>query len=237
MESNKGRIGIIGAMASEIASIEESADIIEVREIASMKFALATLFGREVVIVQSGMGKVNAGICAQTLINEFRCTSLINTGVAGSLDNKMDIGDFVISIDAVQHDFDVSPIGFQKGEIPYTGLYAFKADESLVEQAKTAVKEIAPSSKIFLGRICSGDQFIITHEAKQRIVDQFGGLCCEMEGAAIAHVCHLNHVPFVIIRCISDKPDGSVIMEFEKFSYQAALQCSGVVKTMVARLK
>ena len=236
MKRMLNRIGIIGAMENEVASIIEASSVIEVKEIASMKFTLASLYGHEAVIVQSGMGKVNAGICAQTLINVFQCTSLINSGVAGSLDNRMGIGDFVISLDASQHDFDVSPIGFKKGEIPYTGLYAFKADERLVKQAEIAVKEVAPSSKVYLGRVCSGDQFIIHHSDKQRIVDEFGGLCCEMEGAAIAHVCHLNAVPFVIIRCISDKPDGSAIMDFEEFSAKAAIQCASVVKKMIAAL-
>ena len=231
------RIGIIGAMESEVASIKEASTILQVKEIASMRFTLATLYGHEVVICQSGMGKVNAAICAQTLINEFQCTSLINTGVAGSLDNRLDIGDFVIALDAVQHDFDVSPIGFQKGEIPFTGLYAFKTDDKLVQAAKEAVAYVAPQSKVYPGRVCSGDQFITRLEQKQRITDQFGGLCCEMEGAAIAQVCHLNAIPFVIIRCVSDKNDGSAAMEFEEFAAKAAVQCANVVKHMISHMK
>lgn len=223
------RIGIIGAMEAEVAILKEHLEDKQSHTYAEMEFVEGALNGREVVIVQCGMGKVNAGICAHTLIHIFHCTRIINTGVAGSLDNKMDIGDFVISIDAVQHDYDVSPIGYQKGEIPYTGLFAFKADEVLIEAAKNALSNAAPEARVFPGRICSGDQFIIKHEDKERIVNEFGGLCCEMEGAAIAQACYLSKTPFVIIRCISDKPDGSAIMDFEQFSLQAAEKGSKVV--------
>ena len=114
-------IGIIGAMDTEVASLKQEADIKKTTVIAGMEFCEGTLEGKNVVIVKCGMGKVNAGICANTLINNFGCTKIINTGVAGSLDNQIDIGDIVVSVDAVQHDFTVEAIGFAKGEIPYTG--------------------------------------------------------------------------------------------------------------------
>ena len=201
------RIGIIGAMEDEVSAIRQQMNITDTQTIASMEFCCGTLKGKEAVVVQCGMGKVNAGICAQMLISVFGVNAVVNTGVAGSLNNDINIGDIVISTDAVQHDFDVSAIGFAKGEIPYTGLYAFEADKTLRAKAAEAVKAVSPDTGIFEGRICSGDQFIASKEQKKRIIEQFNGYCAEMEGAAIAQVCHLNHIPFVIIRAISDKAD------------------------------
>ena len=230
------RIGIIGAMEPEVASLKEASTIHRSSKIAAMEFVECNLKGHEAVVVQCGMGKVNAGICAHTLINVFHCTKIINTGVAGSLDAKMDVGDFVVSTEAVQHDYDVTPIGFKKGEIPYTGLVAFKADESLRALAVSAIQHVKPDADVFEGRICSGDQFINTVEKKDAIVESFGGLCCEMEGGAIAQACHLNDTPFVIVRCISDKPDGSVIVDFEEFSKEAAEVCAKAVQEMIGKL-
>ena len=153
-------IGIIGAMDVEVNLLKESAKISETQKIAEMEFCKGKIGDKEVVIVKCGMGKVNAGICANTLINEFGCTRIINTGVAGSLDNKIDIGDIVVSTDAVQHDYDVEAIGFKKGEIPYTGKVAFEADEAMRKEAVEAVKTSAPDIHVFEGRVCSGDQFI-----------------------------------------------------------------------------
>lgn len=235
-ETEKEKIGIIGAMDVEVSTLKDAANITKTTEIASMEFCEGTLGKKDVVIVKCGMGKVNAGICSNTLINGFGCTRIINTGVAGSLDNQIDIGDFVISTDAVQHDFDVEAIGFKKGEIPYTGLYAFSADETMRSAAVKAVKETSPDNHVFEGRVCSGDQFITTKEQKEKIISDFGGMCCEMEGAAIAQVCYLNKTPFVIIRAISDKPDETEIVEYKDFEAEAAANSAKIVKNMVEGL-
>ena len=232
-EKKKDKIGIIGAMDVEVDALKKAADIKNITKIAAMEFCEGTLGEKSVVIVKCGMGKVNAGICANTLINDFNCTRIINTGVAGSLDNRIDIGDFVISTDAVQHDFTVEAIGFKKGEIPYTGLYAFPADETMRNSAVKAVKESAPDVNVFEGRVCSGDQFISTKEQKDRIIADFGGLCCEMEGAAIAQSCFLNSTPFVIIRAISDKPNETEFVDYKVFEAQAAVRCANIVQYMV----
>jgi len=226
-------IGIIGAMDVEVTSLKEAANISKTTTIAAMEFCEGTLGGKNVVIVKCGMGKVNAGVCANTLINDFHCTKIINTGVAGSLDNQIDIGDIVVSVDAVQHDFNVEAIGFAKGEIPYTGLYAFPADEAMRAAAVKAVQEAAPEVHAFEGRICSGDQFISTKEQKETIISNFGGMCCEMEGAAIAQACYLNDTPYVVIRAISDKPDETEIVEYQAFEAEAAAHCADIVQYMV----
>ena len=225
--------GIIGAMESEISAIRDAMEGVQVTTVSGMPFAEGSIAGRRVVVVQCGIGKVNAGICTQTLINDFGVARVINTGVAGSLTSELSINDFVVSTDAVQHDFDVSPIGFARGEIPYTGLAAFPADEGLRAQAVAAVRNAASASKVLEGRVCSGDQFIATPEQRDQITATFGGLCAEMEGGAIAQVCHLNATPYVIIRAISDDSDD---MTFEEFQAEAARECAGAVLAMVRSL-
>ena len=234
--AQKTAIGIIGAMDEEVATLKEAAKITKTTTIAGMEFCEGKLGDNRVVIVQCGVGKVNAGICAHTLINDFGCAKIVNTGVAGALDNQLDIGDIVVSVDAVQHDFDAEAVGFQKGEIPYTGLYAFPADEEMRAVAMEAAGEAAPDIHAYEGRVCSGDQFVATEEQKQAITSNFGGMCCEMEGAAIAQACYLNNTPFVVIRAISDKSDGSQSMEYETFKAEAAANCARIVEYMVGRL-
>ena len=227
-------IGIIGAMDEEVASLKSAVENPQISVIAGMEFCKGKLDDADVVIVQCGVGKVNAGVCAHTLINIFGCTKIINTGVAGSLDARIDIGDIVVSTDAVQHDFTAEAVGFAKGEIPYTGLYAFPADETMRESAVEAAHAAAPEVQVFEGRICSGDQFIASKEQKDRIITDFGGLCCEMEGGAIAQVCYLSNTPFVIIRAISDKADDSEEMNYELFKEKAAERCAAIVRYMIS---
>ncbi len=226
------RIGIIGAMDPEVSVIKEAMTVDYTKEVAGMDFFIGKLHGHDVVVVQCGIGKVNAGVCAQTLISDFNVKSVINTGVAGSLDDRLEIGNYVVSKDAVQHDFDLTPIGYPKGEIPYTGLYAFEADKTLIAKAENAIRDCI-GAKFLEGRVCSGDQFISSHEQKERILNDFGGLCAEMEGGSIAHVCHLNKTPFVIIRAMSDKADGSAPEDYEEFSQKIAKQCAQMVIYMI----
>lgn len=227
------RIGIIGAMEEEVSLLKETITDLKTSTIAGMDFCEGKLEEKDVVVVQCGMGKVNAGICAHTLINQFNCSRIINVGVGGSLDNQIDIGDIVVSIDACQHDFTVEAIGFKKGEIPFTGLSAFPADETMRKEAIEAVHATAPDIKAFEGRICTGDQFVSSKEQKETIKANFGGMCCEMEGGAIAQACYLNNTPFVIIRAISDKADDSEEMSYEIFKKDAALRSASIVRYMV----
>lgn len=230
------RIGIIGAMEVEVELLKDAMDVKKVTTISGMDFYEGKLGDRNVVLVQSGIGKVNAGTCAQTLITVFHATAVINTGVAGCLDEDLDIGDFVISKDAVQHDFDLTPLGYPKGEIPYTGKYAFEAEPSLIALAEDAVGKLVADLKYVVGRVCSGDQFIASEEQKERIVSEFGGSCCEMEGAAIAQVCYLNDVPFLVIRVMSDKADGTAPEDYPEFEKLAAMRCAFVLKYMIENL-
>ena len=234
---NMETIGIIGAMDEETDYLKDIANVTKTTTIASMDFCEGIIGNKKVVIVKCGMGKVNAGICAHTLITIFGCSKIINTGVAGSLDSMLDIGDIVVSTEAVQHDFTVEVIGFQKGEIPYTGLYAFPADETLRAEVLNAAKQIHLDTKIYEGRICSGDQFISEPEQKDVIIANFGGLCCEMEGAAIAQACYLGNTPFVIIRAITDKPDGSAAVDFDTYKAEAAQRCANIIEYMIENME
>ncbi|OON87754.1 5'-methylthioadenosine/S-adenosylhomocysteine nucleosidase [Oribacterium sp. C9] len=230
---SNGSIGIIGAMDEEVSYLKNITENKKITEVAGMEFCEGTLEGKKVVIVQCGIGKVNAGICANTLINQFGCEKIINTGVAGSLQNQIGLGDIVVSVDAVQHDFTVEAIGFAKGEIPYTGLYAFPADETMRKTAVESAKSVTPETQVFEGRVCTGDQFISGNEQKEKILSDFGGLCCEMEGGAIAQACYLNKTPFVIIRAISDTSDE---LEYDLFMENAAINCARIVQYMVGKL-
>ena len=230
------KIGIIGAMDVEVSDLKEAAEISRTITKAGMEFCEGKLGDTDVVIVKCGMGKVNAGICTQMLVDIFDVSHIINTGVAGSLNNALNIGDIVVAVDAVQHDYDVTPINFKRGEIPYTGLVAFESDKALRELAVDAVHKAAPDIQVIEGRICTGDQFIAKKEQKEAITSAFGGDCCEMESGAIAQVCYLNNVPFAIIRAISDKADDSQHVDFKEFEAETAKRCASITKYMVTNL-
>ncbi len=229
-------IGIIGAMDEEVAALKEKMQIDGVFQRASMEFYKGTLQGKPVVVVRSGIGKVNAGLCTQILIDLFDVKKVINTGIAGSLDARIDIGDIVISTEAVQHDMDATQFGYPLGQIPRMETFGFPADERMVQTAKEACEKVNPEVKVFTGRVVTGDQFIASREAKERIKESFGGLCTEMEGAAIAQAAWLNKVPFVIIRAISDKADDSAQMDYPAFEAQAIIHSVRLTEEMIRHL-
>ena len=230
------KIGIIGAMVEEVSELKASLQDAKVTKIARMEFCEGSFGNTDVVVVQSGIGKVNAAACAQILINHFGVTHVMNTGVAGSLNSKIDIGDIVVSTAAMYHDVDATVFGYAKGEVPQVGTASFVADEMLRRAAVEAVKEAAPDIHVFEGRVVSGDQFISSREVKNNIRDTFQGDCTEMEGAAIAQVAYINEVPFVIIRAISDKADDSGQEAYDVFEKKAAMHCAHVVEYMISHL-
>ena len=198
-----------------------------------MDFYEGTLNGVNVVIVRCGIGKVNAALCVQILADVFEVTHVINTGVAGSLNAKLDIGDILISKDALHHDMDVRIFGYQLGEVPQMGFREFVADEKLAKLAKKACEKVNPDINVVLGRVVSGDQFISSKEVKEHLISEFHGDCAEMEGASIAHGAHLNGLPFVIIRAISDKADDSAEMDYPTFEAAAAKHSAALVEEMI----
>ena len=229
-------IGIIGALEEEVAALKEKMELEEVLEKASMEFYKGTLQGKSVVVVRSGIGKVNAGLCTQILVDVFGVDKVINTGIAGSLDAKIDIGDIVISTEALQHDVDATQFGYPLGQIPRMETLAFPADELMTKTAKEACEAVNPEIHVFTGRVVTGDQFVASREVKDHIKTNFDGLCTEMEGAAIAQAAWLNEVPFVIIRAISDKADDSAQMDYPTFERQAIQHSVRLVEEMLRRM-
>jgi len=230
------KIGIIGAMEEEVAHLKEQMEDVQVKSKASMEFYKGMLNGKDVVVVRSGIGKVNAAVCTQILADDFQVDGIINTGIAGSLKNEINIGDIVISTDALQHDVDAREFGYPIGQIPRMEVLSFAADKVLVRQAEDSCKEMNPDISVFMGRIVSGDQFIAGGAVKKQIIDTFNGYCTEMEGAAIAQTAYLNKIPFVVIRAISDKADDSASIDYPTFEKQAILHSVRLVSHMVGKL-
>ncbi|MDI9590782.1 MAG: 5'-methylthioadenosine/adenosylhomocysteine nucleosidase [Acidobacteriota bacterium] len=231
-----GTIGIIGAMEVEVEQLVGLLEDGHATTVSGMTFHEGTLGETQVVIVRCGVGKVSAAMCAQTLIDRFGAEQVINTGVAGSLDASLDIGDLVVSTDAVQHDMDVTGLGYPPGHVPELDKLEFDASDELRAVVCKAAAEVAPDTTVVEGRVASGDQFVITQGQRDFIISTFGASCCEMEGAAIAHVCHRNDVPFVIVRAISDKADGTSVVEYRVFEREAAHHCAAIVRRAVELL-
>lgn len=204
-------IGIIGAMDSEVAALFARMTAKEKINLNNLTFYKGKLYNKDVVVVKCGIGKVNAALCTQLMILNFKVSKIINTGIAGAVGEGLKIYDFVVSTEAVYHDFDVQFFGYKLGQVP--GMpETFKADPSLINAAKLAFEQTDFANKLKLsqGRIASGDQFISGNEKKASIISNFHPQCVEMEGCAIAQTCYANNVPFVIIRCMSDTADDSV---------------------------
>ena len=229
-------MGVIGAMKGEVAQLKANMSGVTITKKASMEFYEGRLADKTVVVVQSGIGKVNAAVCAQILIDDFAVDGIINTGIAGSLRHEINIGDIVISTDALQHDVDATEFGYPLGQVPQLEVLSFQADEALIGQALNSCGKVNPQIGVFKGRVVSGDQFIASDEVKQRIIKNFDGFCTEMEGAAIAQVAYLNQIPFVIIRAISDKADDSAQMDYPTFEKQAIENSFKLVKNMITAL-
>ncbi len=227
------RIGIIGAMEQEVAVLKDRMNIEQELVKAGMTFRLGTIGNTEVVLVQSGIGKVNAAACAQILADCFEVTHILNTGIAGSLDDRLAIGDIVVSTDALQHDMDATPFGYEAGQVPGLSVTAFPADEEFRAMAVEAAHTAAPDIQVYEGRVVSGDQFISSREKKDAIKAAFGGLCTEMEGAAIAQTAWLNHIPFVILRSISDNANDDAGKEYTEIESEAAAHCSAITASII----
>ncbi len=228
-------LGIIGAMDEEVAKIKEAMTDVSVTTVAGMDFYQGKLGGKDTVVVRSGIGKVNAGMCSQILADRFGITAIINTGIAGSLRPEINIGDVVLSEDAVQHDMDASGFGYRIGQIPRVDTFSFKADEKLISLALECNKKVNPDIQAFTGRVVSGDQFISDKAKKEWLIEQFGGSCTEMEGAAIAQAAYMNGIPYLVIRAISDKADDSAGMDYAVFEEQAIRHSVNLLLEMASR--
>lgn len=230
-------IGIIGAMDVEVDTLKKDMKVKREVQRAGMTFCQGELCGQEAVVVRSGVGKVNAAICTQILIDEFHVTAVVNTGIAGALKAEINIGDLVISTDLVHHDMDATGFGYPLGQIPQMEVFSFQADERLSNLAKKACEEVNPEIQVFQGRIVSGDQFVSDRAVKEKIAGNFDGYCTEMEGAAIAQAAYLNGVPFVVVRAVSDKADESAAMDYPAFERMAVEHSVKLVERFMTLLK
>lgn len=226
-------LGIIGAMEVEVKELREMMENPQAQTVAGMTFYQGTIKGKEVVVVRSGIGKVNAGICSQILVDRYNVEGIINTGIAGSLRNEINIGDIVLATTAVQHDMDATNFGYPLGEIPQMGIKEFPADEKLRELAMECSKKANPDIEVFCGRVASGDQFISSKEKKNWIQSNFDAYCTEMEGAAIAQAAYLNNIPYLIVRAISDKADDSASMDYSEFEARAVENSVRLMAAMI----
>lgn len=231
------KLGIIGAMAIEIETLKSKMEDITESTHAGMTFYEGVLCGTSVVVVECGIGKVNAGLCVQILCDCYQVSAIVNTGIAGSLCADLDIGDLVISTDAMYHDFTCQELNpeYAVGQIPGFPVRSFPADPVLQKLAQQAARA-AQEGNVRLGRIASGDQFVGSRERKEKIIADTQALCTEMEGAAIAHAAWRNEVPFVVIRAISDKADNSAEMDYPSFEALAAARCSAVTERLAKML-
>ncbi len=228
------KIGIIGAMEEEVSILIEkmkASGTVEDFYSGELVFYKGIINGTEVIVVKSGIGKVNAALCAQRLILQFGATHIINTGIAGALGGNLKIFDMVVSTDAVYHDMDAVLFGYKPTQIPGMKVSEFKADEKLIQMAKLAFEKTnsVEGRKILAGRVATGDQFIADKEKKEHIKEICSPLCVEMEGAAVAHACFLNKIPYIILRCISDMADESVETTYSFNEAVAAQESAKVV--------
>lgn len=229
-------IGIIGAMDEEVSQLKAVMTEVTVQTKASMDFYKGKLEGKDVVVVRSGIGKVNAGMCTQILADLYGVDAVINTGIAGSLRAEINIGDIVLCTDALQHDVEATAFGYPVGQIPRMDTLSFKADEKLLDVAEASCKRVNPDINTFRGRVLSGDQFIADKTKKDWLTETFAGYCTEMEGAAIAQAAYLNNIPFLVVRAISDKADNSAQMDYPEFEAKAIAHTVALMKDMIKSL-
>ena len=229
------KLGIIGAMRIEVETLLDKMENVTMTKHAWSEYYEGPLEGLDVVVVQCGVGKVNAAMCAQILCSCYGVTHLVNTGIAGSLCAALDIGDLVVSRDAMYHDFDCNAFGYPSGKVPGMDVIAFPADETMMGYAFAAAEAVNPGHTR-IGRVASGDQFVAEKALKEKIIATTQGLCTEMEGAAIAQTAYRNGIPFVILRAISDKADDSAEMDYPTFERIAAHRCAEVTCKLAAKL-
>lgn len=231
------RIGIIGAMEVEVEKLKARMENVEITRRASMEFYAGILEDKNVVVVRSGIGKVNAAVCTQILIDEFEAEAVINTGIAGSLNADINIGDLVISTDLVHHDMNAVAFGYPVGQIPQMEAFSFRSDENLRKLAVQACRDVNPDIEVYEGRIASGDQFVADQGVKDEIIKNFDACAVEMEGAAIAQAAYLNNVPFLVVRAISDKADGSAEVDYPTFEALAVEHCVKMTLRILNQIK
>lgn len=227
-------IGIVGAMEEEIISLKNEVENFSVENIAGIDFFIGNLFGKKIVLTKCGIGKVNAALCTTILINKFNVSKIVFIGVAGAVNKELKVGDIVISQDLIEHDFDTTIFGEEFGQIPRMKEWRFRADKNLIDLASCVCNK--NNLNFVIGRILSGDQFVNSSEKVEWFRKQFAGDAVEMEGAALAHVCCLFNIPFVVIRSISDNADNSSHVDFKEFCLLAAENSKKIICGLLEKI-
>ncbi|MNI18610.1 5'-methylthioadenosine/S-adenosylhomocysteine nucleosidase [compost metagenome] len=230
-------IGLMGAMDEEIALLLQVIEGQEEKKYAGITFVTGILHGSKVVVCRSGIGKVNAAATTQILIDRFDVDAIWFTGVAGAVHPDLNIGDIVISSSCQQHDIDARPLGFARGVIPYQEVCDYPADPGFIALAKEACALKCSDHNYLVGKVLSGDQFIADYQYVAMLRESMDGACVEMEGAAVAQVCHMNSTPYVVLRSMSDKADGSADVSFAEFTVMASDRSFQIVNEMLERLQ
>ncbi|MDP4119083.1 MAG: 5'-methylthioadenosine/adenosylhomocysteine nucleosidase [Bacillota bacterium] len=227
-------IGIIGAMDIEVNSLKNAVENAQIIKISGIDFVSGKIDGKNVVIAKAGVGKVNAAVCAQTMILAFHPDVVVNTGVAGSLSSAAGVGDIVIGTAVVQHDMDTTPLGDPSGLIPGIDMVNMPCSEKARVLLVKCAKKIE-GVKALSGIIATGDIFLNSIEKKSWIADTFGAVAGEMEGGSIGQVCIINGVDFAVVRAISDNADGSSHIDFNEFVALAAKNSAGLILEFISR--
>ena len=227
------KLGIIAAMTIEADLIKAAMTDVTAAEISGITFVSGKLGKCDAVVAVCGIGKVFAALCTQTMILRYAPDCIINTGVGGTLTDKLGIGDLAVSAAVVQHDMDTSPLGDPVGLISGINVIEMPADKAMVDKVCAICEE--KGIRYHCGTIASGDQFIASREKKDWIVSTFSGIACEMEGASVGQVCYVNGVPFVILRAISDSADGGACEDYPTFAKNAAKTSASVVLALAER--
>ncbi|WP_028611158.1 5'-methylthioadenosine/adenosylhomocysteine nucleosidase [Paenibacillus harenae] len=228
------KIGIIGAMAEEIDLLHKHVKVSSQVTKAGITYYEGKLHDKAVIYCKSGVGKVNAAVCTQILL-DLGADCVLFTGVAGAVDPRLNIGDIVVSTSCIQHDMDCSPLGFARGTIPFNARSEFAADGQLIELAIAACDRLF-AGRSLKGKVLSGDQFIASRETVKLLHETMEGACAEMEGASVAQVCDMNEIPFVIIRSMSDKADGSAHVNFSEFTVTASNNSYQIIDDIVLHI-
>ena len=222
--------GIIAAMQEEMQEIKKIMREVREEQIYELAFIEGKINEVDVVLVESGVGKVNAARTTQILIDQFEVEAIINVGSAGAANDELDIGDIVIGKKLVQHDFDITAFGHPKGFISNVG-ECVESDTKLIEKMEQTILGLQNEEfKIKVGTIASGDIFCTEIKMKEKIRNKFEADAIEMEGAAVAQICKLDNIPFIVVRSISDSPNGNNNITFDQFLEKASKRCAQIIK-------
>lgn len=226
-------IGIICALKIEVDGLKALMEDSKSTEKAGLEFISGKIFGKDVVLLESGSGKVNAAVGTQIMIDLYSPEVVINSGIAGSLSKDLMVGDIVISTDCVEHDINRTALEEPRGQIWFTSekRVDIPADPEVCKKLAGCCQNLGAHVKT--GRIATGDMFITYRRQRDFLAMEFGALCCEMEGAAVGHVCYMNKVPFAILRSISDDLKFNKVENYEEFKQLAADRSVKAIKAFI----